>query len=54
VATNPTDGPDLATNPTWWWLVLVLPGMLLFTTVASLLPARRAAEIKPADALRYE
>lgn len=54
VATNPTDGPDLVTSPTWWWLVLVLPGMLLFTTVASLLPARRAAEVKPAEALRYE
>jgi putative ABC transport system permease protein len=54
VATNPTDGPDLATTPTWWWLLLIVPGMLVFTTVASLFPARRAAEVQPAEALRYE
>jgi ABC-type antimicrobial peptide transport system permease subunit len=54
VITNPTDGPDLFTAPTWWWVVLMFPGALVFTTIASLLPARRAAEIKPAEALRYE
>jgi putative ABC transport system permease protein len=54
IATNPTDGPDLATTPTWWWLLLLVPGILVFTTIASLLPARRAAEIQPAEALRYE
>jgi putative ABC transport system permease protein len=54
VATNPTDGPDLGTTPTWWWLLLLVPGILIFTTIASLLPARRAAEIQPAEALRYE
>jgi putative ABC transport system permease protein len=52
--TNPSDGPDLVTSPTWWWVVLMFPGALLFTTLASLLPARRAAAIKPAEALRYE
>jgi putative ABC transport system permease protein len=54
IATNPTDGPDLATTPTWWWCLLIVPGMLLFTTIAGLFPARRAAEIRPAEALRYE
>jgi putative ABC transport system permease protein len=54
VVTNPTDGPDLATSPTWWWVLLLFPGALVFTTLASLLPARRAAAIKPAEALRYE
>jgi putative ABC transport system permease protein len=54
VATNPTDGPDLVTNPTWWWLLLLLPGMLVLTTIASLVPARQAAGVKPAEALRYE
>lgn len=54
VATNPTDGPDLVTTPTWWSLLLLVPGTLVFTTVASLLPARRAAEVQPAEALRYE
>ena len=34
--------------------LLVFPATLVFTTLASLLPARRAAEIKPAEALRYE
>jgi putative ABC transport system permease protein len=52
--TNPTDGPDLVTAPTWWWIVLMFPGALVFTTLASVLPARRAAAIKPAEALRYE
>jgi putative ABC transport system permease protein len=52
--TNPTDGPDLFTAPTWWWIVLMFPGALLFTTIASVLPARRAAAIEPAEALRYE
>jgi len=54
VLTNPTDGPDLFTAPTWWWVVLMFPGALLFTTIASVLPARRAAAIEPAEALRYE
>jgi ABC-type antimicrobial peptide transport system permease subunit len=54
VVTNPTDGPDLVTAPTWWWVALMFPGALLFTTLASILPARRAAAIKPAEALRYE
>jgi putative ABC transport system permease protein len=54
IATNPTDGPDLATTPAWWWLLLIVPGMLIFTTIAGLFPARQAADIKPAEALRYE
>jgi putative ABC transport system permease protein len=52
--TNPSDGPDLVTAPTWWWVALMFPGALVFTTLASLLPARRAAAIQPAEALRYE
>ena len=36
--TNPTDGPDLVTAPTWWWVVLMFPAALVFTTLASLLP----------------
>jgi putative ABC transport system permease protein len=52
--TNPTDGPDLVTSPPWWWVALMFPGALVFTTLASVLPARRAAAIKPAEALRYE
>ena len=32
----------------------MFPGALVFTTIASLLPARRAAAIAPAEALRYE
>jgi putative ABC transport system permease protein len=54
VLTNPTDGPDLVTAPPWLWVALMFPGALIFTTLASLLPARRAAAIKPAEALRYE
>jgi len=52
--TNPSDGPDLVTAPTWWWVVLMFPATLVFTTLASVLPARRAAAIRPAEALRYE
>jgi len=54
VLTNPTDGPDLVTAPPWLWVALMFPGALVFTTLASILPARRAAAIKPAEALRYE
>jgi len=32
----------------------MFPGALLLTTLASVLPARRAAAIQPAQALRYE
>jgi ABC-type lipoprotein release transport system permease subunit len=32
----------------------MFPGALIFTTIASVLPARRAAAIEPAEALRYE
>jgi putative ABC transport system permease protein len=54
VLTNPTDGPDLVTTPTWWSLLALLPATLAFTTLASVLPAQRAAAVKPAEALRYE
>jgi ABC-type lipoprotein release transport system permease subunit len=54
VLTNPTDGPDLVTDPPWLWVALMFPAALVFTTLASVLPARRAAAIKPAEALRYE
>jgi putative ABC transport system permease protein len=54
VLTNPTDGPDLVTDPPWLWVALMFPGALVFTTLASVLPARRAAAIRPAEALRYE
>ena len=43
----------LVTTP-WWWLVAVPIAIPFATAVASSLPARLAAQIPPADAVRYE
>jgi ABC-type lipoprotein release transport system permease subunit len=54
VSLNPSDGPDVVTLPPWWWIALTIPGALMLTTLASVLPARRAAAVRPAQVLRYE
>ena len=38
----------------WWTLALVPPGAALLVVLATTLPARLAAQIPPAEALRYE
>ena len=38
----------------WWWFALVPVATLLMTVAATSLPARLAARIPAADALRYE
>lgn len=52
--TDPADGPDVATLPSWWWFPLVLPAALGLTALVSLLAARQATRIHPAPALRAE
>ena len=54
VSLNPSDGPDIVTAPPWWWIALMVPGAVLLSALASVLPARRAAAVRPAEALRYE
>jgi putative ABC transport system permease protein len=54
IALNPTDGPDVVTNPTWWSLVLLAPVAIALAALASYIPARAAARMRVADALRYE
>jgi putative ABC transport system permease protein len=49
-----SDGPDIATTPDWWWLALLVPGAILLTALASAIPARVAAAVQPARAVRYE
>jgi ABC-type lipoprotein release transport system permease subunit len=51
---NPSDGPDIVTAPPWWWIALMVPGAVLLSALASVLPARRAAAVRPGEALRYE
>jgi putative ABC transport system permease protein len=52
--TDPADGPDVGTLPSWWWFPLVLPAALALTALVSLLAARQATRIQPAPALRAE
>jgi ABC-type lipoprotein release transport system permease subunit len=46
--------PTLYTPPAWWALVLLVPGAVALSTLASALPARRAANVQVAEVLRYE
>lgn len=46
--------PSLYTPPAWWTLALLAPGAVLLAALASAIPARRAAAIQVAEALRYE
>jgi putative ABC transport system permease protein len=52
--TDPADGPDVATTPSWWWFPLVFPAALALSALVSLLAARQATRIHPAPALRAE
>jgi putative ABC transport system permease protein len=52
--TDPADGPDVGTLPSWWWFPLVIPAALALTGVVSLVAARQATRIRPAPALRAE
>jgi putative ABC transport system permease protein len=40
--------------PAWWWLVLVVVGVVALTSAAISLPARLATRMGVAEALRYE
>jgi putative ABC transport system permease protein len=52
--TDPSDGPDVATLPQWWIVVLALPVALLAVAVVSALAAREAAGVAVPVALRAE
>ena len=51
---NPSDGPDIVTTPPWWWIALLVPGAVLLSALASVLPVRRAAAVRPGEVLRDE
>jgi len=53
-ATDPADGPDVATNPAAWWVLLAVPAALAATAAVSSLAARQAARTPAAVALRAE
>ena len=38
----------------WWWLALVPVATMILTAAVTSLPARLAARLPAADALRYE
>jgi ABC-type antimicrobial peptide transport system permease subunit len=46
--------PELFTEPSWWSLALLAPGMIALAVLASTIPARRAARVEVAEVLRYE
>ncbi|MBI4304924.1 MAG: FtsX-like permease family protein [Chloroflexi bacterium] len=53
VAEQVGTGPGFA-HMDWQWLSLLLPGMAVLAILGSAIPARRAARLVIADALRYE
>ena len=52
--TDPSDGPDVATLPSWWVVVLAVPVALAAVAVVSALAAREAAGVPVPVALRTE
>jgi putative ABC transport system permease protein len=52
--TDPSDGPDVATLPSWWSVGLALPAGLAAVALLSALAAREAARIAITSALRAE
>jgi putative ABC transport system permease protein len=51
---DPSERSALTATPAWWWMALLVPATLLFAAVGTALPARRAADVDVAAALRYE
>lgn len=47
-------GPGVGTMPSWPALMVLLPAAVLLALLGGILPARRAASLPVADALRYE
>ncbi len=54
IADIKTDEPDIQLIIPWTTLILISVGGYLFSLVTTLLPARQASRITPAEALRYE
>jgi putative ABC transport system permease protein len=52
--TDPSDGPDVATLPSWLSVGLALPVALAAVAVVSALAAREASRVAIASALRAE
>jgi putative ABC transport system permease protein len=52
--TDPSDGPDVATLPSWWVVVLALPVALACVAAVSALAAREASGVAVPVALRAE
>jgi ABC-type antimicrobial peptide transport system permease subunit len=46
--------PELYAGPRWWQLLLLIPAAIVVAALASGLPARLAARVRVAEALRYE
>jgi putative ABC transport system permease protein len=51
---DPSERSALLATPAWWWMALLVPATLVFAAVGTALPARRAAGVDVATALRYE
>jgi putative ABC transport system permease protein len=46
--------PALYAPPSWVGIVMIVPGALIFSILCAVLPARRAANIRVTEVLRYE
>jgi putative ABC transport system permease protein len=54
IADIKTDTPDIQLIIPWTTLILIAVGGYVFSLVTTMLPARQASRIAPAEALRYE
>jgi putative ABC transport system permease protein len=52
--TDPADGPDVATLPSWWTVSLAIPAALAVVAAVSMVAAREASRVVAAVALRAE
>jgi putative ABC transport system permease protein len=52
--TDPSDGPDVRTLPSWWWYPVAIAGAVALAAALSALASRAAVRIRPAPALRAE
>jgi ABC-type lipoprotein release transport system permease subunit len=46
--------PKLYASPSWAGIALVMVGAVIFAGLCTILPARRAANIRAVEVLRYE
>lgn len=46
--------PELYASPSWGGMAMIVPGAMIFAALCTILPARRAANVRVMEVLRYE